>query len=167
MCGFWYLWEWRAWKQFPHFWYWGMSVIPRKLPRSLVDHFLEITCYRKVFFTSKSVFLKIICVLRIPTGNSLALQWIGLCAPTAGHTGAVPGQGIKIADFVVNVPTGCKLHWHCKLLGVFFFPRIKCKKWTLIQKNLVFSGGNQFACFVVRLINAVVKGYNSLILNNC
>jgi len=63
-----------------------------------------------VFFTSKSVFLKIICVLRIPTGNSLALQWIGLCAPTAGHTGAVPGQGIKIADFVVNVPTGCKLH---------------------------------------------------------
>ena len=29
-------------------------------------------------------------------GNSLAVQWLGLCASTTGDTGSVPGQGIKI-----------------------------------------------------------------------
>ena len=31
-------------------------------------------------------------------GNSLASQWLGLCASTAGVTGLIPGQGYKIND---------------------------------------------------------------------
>ena len=30
-------------------------------------------------------------------GTSLAVQWLGLCASTAGGTGSIPGQGTKIA----------------------------------------------------------------------
>ena len=29
-------------------------------------------------------------------GTSLAVQWLGLCASTAGATGSIPGQGTKI-----------------------------------------------------------------------
>ena len=29
-------------------------------------------------------------------GNSLAVQWLGLCASTAGGMGSIPGQGTKI-----------------------------------------------------------------------
>ena len=29
-------------------------------------------------------------------GNFLAVQWLGLCAPTAGGTGSIPGRGTKI-----------------------------------------------------------------------
>ena len=29
-------------------------------------------------------------------GNSLAVQWLGLCASTAGGTGSIPGRGTKI-----------------------------------------------------------------------
>ena len=29
-------------------------------------------------------------------GNSLVVQWLGLCASTAGGTGLIPGQGTKI-----------------------------------------------------------------------
>ena len=29
-------------------------------------------------------------------GNLLAVQWLGLCASTAGDTGSIPGQGTKI-----------------------------------------------------------------------
>ena len=29
-------------------------------------------------------------------GNSLAVQWLGLCASTAGDTGSIPGRGTKI-----------------------------------------------------------------------
>ena len=32
----------------------------------------------------------------IPFRNSLAVQWLGLQAFTAGATGSIPGQGIKI-----------------------------------------------------------------------
>ena len=28
-------------------------------------------------------------------GTSLAVQWLGLCASTAGGTGSIPGQGTK------------------------------------------------------------------------
>ena len=31
-------------------------------------------------------------------GTSLASQWLGLCASTAGVTGLIPGQGYKIND---------------------------------------------------------------------
>ena len=27
------------------------------------------------------------------SGNSLAVQWLGLCASTAGGTGSIPGRG--------------------------------------------------------------------------
>ena len=30
------------------------------------------------------------------TGNSLAVQWLGLCALTAEDPDSIPGQGIKI-----------------------------------------------------------------------
>ena len=29
-------------------------------------------------------------------GTSLAVQWLGLCAPNAGGTGSIPGRGTKI-----------------------------------------------------------------------
>ena len=29
-------------------------------------------------------------------GNSLAVQWLGFCASTAGGTGSIPGWGTKI-----------------------------------------------------------------------
>ena len=29
-------------------------------------------------------------------GTSLVVQWLGLCASTAGSTGSTPGQGTKI-----------------------------------------------------------------------
>ena len=29
-------------------------------------------------------------------GNSLAVQWLGLCASTVGGAGSIPGQGTKI-----------------------------------------------------------------------
>ena len=29
-------------------------------------------------------------------GNSLAVQWLGLCVSTAGGPGSIPGQGAKI-----------------------------------------------------------------------
>ena len=32
----------------------------------------------------------------INTGNSLAVQWLGLCASTAGGNGSIPGRGTKI-----------------------------------------------------------------------
>ena len=33
-------------------------------------------------------------------GNSLAVQWLGLCASTAGDMGLIPGQGTKILQSV-------------------------------------------------------------------
>ena len=33
-------------------------------------------------------------------GNSLAVQWLGPCACTAGCTGSIPGQGTKIPHAV-------------------------------------------------------------------
>ena len=30
------------------------------------------------------------------SGNSLAVQWLGLCASTPGGTGSIPGRGTKI-----------------------------------------------------------------------
>ena len=30
------------------------------------------------------------------SGNSLAVQWLGLCASTAGGTGSIPSQGTKV-----------------------------------------------------------------------
>ena len=32
------------------------------------------------------------------TGNSLVVQWLGLCTSIAGGTGLIPGQGIKISQ---------------------------------------------------------------------
>ena len=34
------------------------------------------------------------------TRNSLAVQWLGLCAFTADGPGSIPGQGIKIPQAV-------------------------------------------------------------------
>ena len=36
----------------------------------------------------------------VPAGNSPAVQWLGLRASTAGHTGLIPGQGTKIPHAV-------------------------------------------------------------------
>ena len=33
-------------------------------------------------------------------GNPLAVQWLGLCASTAGGRGLIPGQGTKIPHAV-------------------------------------------------------------------
>ena len=33
---------------------------------------------------------------RYPVGNSVAVQWLGLGASTAGGTGSIPGQGTRI-----------------------------------------------------------------------
>ena len=33
---------------------------------------------------------------KLTLGNSLAVQWLGLCALTAGGTGSIPDGGIKI-----------------------------------------------------------------------
>ena len=32
----------------------------------------------------------------VAPGNSLAVQWLGLCASIAGGRGSIPGQGTKI-----------------------------------------------------------------------
>ena len=36
------------------------------------------------------------CKLRLATGTSLAAQWLGLRASTAGGAGSIPGWGTKI-----------------------------------------------------------------------
>ena len=33
-------------------------------------------------------------------GNSLVVQWLGLCASTAGGASSIPGQGTKILQTV-------------------------------------------------------------------
>ena len=39
-----------------------------------------------------------------PNGNSLVVQWLGLCAFTAGGTGSIPGWGTKISqDPIIDV----------------------------------------------------------------
>ena len=35
-------------------------------------------------------------IIKVPAGNSLAAQWLGLRASTAGGTGSTPGRGAKI-----------------------------------------------------------------------
>ena len=37
-----------------------------------------------------------ICLMKEWMGNSLAVQWLGLCASTEGGTGSIPGWGTKI-----------------------------------------------------------------------
>ena len=34
--------------------------------------------------------------IRVSVGNSLAVQWLGLCTFTAEGTGSIPGRGTKI-----------------------------------------------------------------------
>ena len=43
------------------------------------------TCYLAVYF-----------IYKIHSRNSLAVQWLGLRASTAGGTGSIPGRGTKI-----------------------------------------------------------------------
>ena len=40
-------------------------------------------------------------ILIITRGSSLAVQWLGLRASTAGGTGSIPGQGTKIPHAMV------------------------------------------------------------------
>ena len=35
-------------------------------------------------------------LLKLEVGNSLAVQWLGLCTSTAGGMGLIPGWGNKI-----------------------------------------------------------------------
>ena len=43
------------------------------------------------------------CIRRI-TGNSLAVQWLGLCTSTSGATGSIPGRRAKIPHAVQCAP---------------------------------------------------------------
>ena len=38
----------------------------------------------------------VICKKKNPPWNSLVVQWLGLCASTAGGPGSIPGRGTKI-----------------------------------------------------------------------
>ena len=40
------------------------------------------------------------CAQEVTLGNSLAVQWLGPCASTAGGTGSIPGRGTKIPKAV-------------------------------------------------------------------
>ena len=40
--------------------------------------------------------VKITAIIRIDTGTSLVVQWLGLCASTTGGTGLIPGWGTRI-----------------------------------------------------------------------
>ena len=47
--------------------------------------------------------------LKEQCGNSLAIQWLGLHASTAGDTGSIPGQGTKILHVIQRSQKGKNL----------------------------------------------------------
>ena len=57
---------------------------------------LLVTTKIKCISDSPVVTTKIKCI----RGNSLAVQWLGLCASAAGGTGLIPGRGTKIPHAV-------------------------------------------------------------------
>ena len=42
--------------------------------------------------------------IRSKLWTSLVVQWLSLCAPTAGGTGSIPGQGTKIPTCCMEQP---------------------------------------------------------------
>ena len=48
-------------------------------------------------------------------GTSLAVQWLRLCAFTAGSEGSIPGQGTKILKPLVMAKTVKKKYRHMPL----------------------------------------------------
>ena len=60
---------------------------------------------------------------KFPKGTSLAVQWLRLCASTAGGTGSIPGQGTKILH-----PAKLQLY-----------------RWTLLSAQQVRSHGKWFS----------------------
>ena len=51
-----------------------------------------------------SGYLGIFCVKYQWRGTSLVVQWLRLCAPNAGGTGSIPGQGTKIPHATRHSP---------------------------------------------------------------
>ena len=54
-----------------------------------IMHYIFISCI--IFSESKLMY-----ILKSIVGNSLAVQWLGLCISTVVSTGSIPGQGSKI-----------------------------------------------------------------------
>ena len=64
-------------------------------------------------------------------GTSLVVQWLGLCAPTAGGTGWIPGWGTRISHAT----------WHSqkKMFNKIKFNKIILLRYDLYFKNCIYT----------------------------
>ena len=63
----------------------GITLVLVRLPQFFAD--------QKISF---DILLSFSVSLKVQMGIYLAVQWLGLCASTAGGTDSIPGPGIKI-----------------------------------------------------------------------